>query len=90
MKAEYKDIPSRPAKLSEVARVIRSKNLGPFELTFDVIFDSVEAYQRVKTTNLLTKKTMQDLYNLSESDVLVSMFFDLALAWKCTIKTPWA
>lgn len=87
---EYKDIPSRHAKLSEVARVIRSKNSGPFELTFDVIFDNAEAYQRVKSAKVLTGKTMQDLYNLPESEVLVSMFFDPALAWKCTIKRPWA
>ncbi|KAF4534014.1 Formyl-coenzyme A transferase [Lasiodiplodia theobromae] len=86
----YKENPPGRAKLSQVARVIRSKNSGPFELTFDVIFDNADAYHRVKSANVLTKETMQRLYNLTENEILVSMFFDPALAWKCTIKRPWA
>ena len=34
-------------RLADLAKVIRSKNAGPFELTFDVLFDSEEAYVRV-------------------------------------------
>ena len=31
--------------LNECARVIRSKNAGPFTLTLDIFFSSVETYQ---------------------------------------------
>lgn len=90
MEVAYKEIPPGRARLSQVARVIRSKNSGPFELTFDVIFDNADAYHGVKNANVLTREKIQELYNLAESDILVNMFFDPALAWKCTIKRPWA
>ena len=38
----------RNATLRDIAKVIRSKNSGPFEVTFDVIFDDDDAYARVK------------------------------------------
>ena len=34
------------AKLGEVARLIRSKNAGPFELTFDIMFDDERSFSR--------------------------------------------
>ena len=34
-------------KLWELAGLIRSKNAGPFQLTFDIMFDSEEKYRRV-------------------------------------------
>lgn len=34
--------------LYDVAKVIRSKNAGPFAVTLDVLFDSPEIYQKVK------------------------------------------
>ena len=34
-------------KLGELASLIRSKNAGPFELTFDVMFDNLERFERV-------------------------------------------
>ena len=38
-------------KLQDIASVIRSKNSGPYELTFDVIFKEFEMYQKVKEAN---------------------------------------
>ena len=35
-------------KLVDIASVIRSKNSGPYELTFDVIFKEFEMYKKVK------------------------------------------
>ena len=35
-------------KLIDIASVIRSKNSGPYELTFDVIFKDFETYGKVK------------------------------------------
>ena len=35
-------------KLSDIAKVIRSKNAGPFEITFDIMFDDAASYERVK------------------------------------------
>ena len=74
------------AKLKELAKVIRSKNAGPFEITFDVIFSDEKAYQRVKSSGVLTQEFICRLYNVNPSDLIVCMFFDPAQAFKFTLK----
>ncbi|KAH7010284.1 hypothetical protein EDB80DRAFT_839526, partial [Ilyonectria destructans] len=85
-----KDVPSGKATLSQLARIIRSKNSGPFEMTFDIMFDQPGVYERVKAANILTNETIKKLYRVTDEDILTNMYFDPALAWKCTIRRPWA
>ena len=73
-------------KLCELAKVIRSKNAGPFELTFDILFDSVEIYRRVKESKALSASTFAALYGIAIADVLCVVEFEPALAIKITIK----
>jgi hypothetical protein len=75
--------------LRELAQVIRSKNAGPFELTFDVIFDRKAAYDEVKASGALTPEKLARLYNIAVEDILVSMFVDAAMAFKMTVKRRW-
>lgn len=89
-KLTTKSVPTGEAPLNEVARIIRSKNSGPFELTFDVMFDDPAVYQRVKDADIFTNETIKSLYRVTDEDILTNMYFDPALAWKCTIKRPWA
>jgi len=77
-------------KLSELARVIRSKNAGPFEITFDVIFDDVHHYTRVKTSGALNHDRICALYGVPPEDIVTLMFFDPARAFKLTLKRHWA
>ena len=56
--------------LRELAQVIRSKNAGPFELTFDIIFDRKAAYEEVKASGALTAEKLARLYNIPLDDVL--------------------
>ena len=72
--------------LRELAQVIRSKNAGPFELTFDIIFNRKAAYEEVKNSGALTAEKLARLYNIPVDDVLVAMFFDAAMAFKMTVK----
>ncbi|KAH6999396.1 hypothetical protein EDB80DRAFT_812412 [Ilyonectria destructans] len=73
--------------LKEIARVIRSKNSGPFEVTLDVLFGSISDYLYVKDSNVLTADLVERLYRLKSSDDIVTcMFYEPALAWKCTFK----
>lgn len=83
--------PSPPAGfayLASIASVIRSKNAGPYELTFDVMFPDGQRYNQAKQSNVLTTKTISMLYNIPEEEVLVSMWWEPALAYKATIKRP--
>ena len=72
------------AKLAELASLIRSKNAGPFQLTFDIMFDDPETYDRVKRSGRLDAAVIARIYGLAESDV---HFFciDNALAMKASI-----
>lgn len=71
-----------------MASVLRSKNSGPFELTFDVTFPDAEVYGRVKATGLLNRETICRLYSVSDEQVVASLFFDQAMAYKATIVRP--
>lgn len=75
-------------QLGDVARLIRSKNAGPFTLTFDVMFDSEDIYKKVIASKVLTKKSFSRLYSVDENDV---QFFecDDALAIKISIPRPY-
>jgi hypothetical protein len=75
--------------LRELAQVIRSKNAGPFELTFDIIFNRKAAYEEVKASGALTAEKLAGLYNIPPEDILVAMFFDPAMAFKMTVKRRW-
>lgn len=72
--------------ITELVDVIRSKNAGPFELTFDLIFKDFSAYNKVKDTELINKKLISQLYQISEDEIRSIIYFDPAKAIKVTIK----
>jgi len=74
--------------LDQVAKVIRSKNAGPFEITFDVMFDDEAAYQRVKRSGVIDAARIAATYRIPLQHVLVCKPFDAAMAFKITIRRP--
>jgi hypothetical protein len=75
-------------RLCELATVLRSKNAGPFRTTFDLFFDSDEAYQKVKDSGVLTEELIAKLYDMSPQDVYGIFFVDTARGIKITIPKP--
>jgi len=75
------------ATLASLARLIRSKNAGPFELTFDIMFDDEATYHRVRDSGALSPAVIGDLYGLPHDRV---KFFlcDYAYAIKASIPRP--
>ena len=73
-------------KLSDLATVIRSKNAGPFELTFDVLFANYDDFERVVRSKVLSAEAFAGLFGISVSDVIAVVEFEPALAIKVTIK----
>ena len=75
-------------KLDNLAKLIRSKNANPFILTFDIMFEDDDVYQRVLAAQVLTKSSFAKLYQVPEDDVL---FFehDAAKAIKISIPHPY-
>lgn len=74
--------------LRQIAKVVRSKNSGPFEITFDVIFSSKADYEAVKASNALTIEGLAALYNMPVSSISTFGFFDKINAFKMTMPRP--
>jgi hypothetical protein len=74
-------------KLAQCASLIRSKNAGPFALTFDVMFSTPSDYERVKRSGALTAKCFAEIYGVALKDV-DAFECDLALAFKFSIPRP--
>lgn len=74
------------AKLRDLAKIIRSKNSGPFEITFDIMFPSEESYLRVKQSGILCRDLIRRLYQVTDEQIVADLFFDPALAYKFAIK----
>ncbi|MBV7485515.1 DUF4387 domain-containing protein [Bordetella sp. BOR01] len=74
--------------LTTYAKVIRSKNSGPFELTFDIMFDADEPYFHVKRSGVITLENVATAFSIAPDQVLVCKAFDAARAFKVTIKRP--
>ena len=55
--------------LAELARLIRSKNAGPFELTFDIMFEDAATYERVKRSGAVSREAVASRYGLPAEDV---------------------
>ena len=71
------------ALIKDLAKVCKSKNAGPFELTIDVVFDNAETFRRVKATGVLGPALFARLYNVPEQHVLFTPY-DAAFAFKAT------
>lgn len=74
-------------QLAELATLIRSKNAGPFVLTFDILFKDETKYRRVKDSSVLTRELFAKLY---KCPVEIVKFFecDNALGFKYSIPRP--
>jgi hypothetical protein len=72
------------SKLIELAKVLRSKNAGPLNLTIDIMFDIEELYQRVVKSGKLNKKLISKLYHVDEESVAI-INYPAAYSIKVTI-----
>lgn len=75
-------------KLIDLADVIRSKNAGPYELTFDIMFKTEEIYRAVAEAGVINKPAFAALYNIAQNDVMEIVHFHPAKAIKVTIVRP--
>ena len=71
-------------ELWQFTKLIRSKNAGPFELTFDIMFKDRDSFERVLASGVLSTETIAKIYRTNSHQV---RFFriDKLLAVKITI-----
>lgn len=75
-------------KLIDVASVIRSKNSGPYELTFDIIFKDWQVFKEVCESKAVNKEMIAALYGIPAENVICVVEFKPAKAIKATIIRP--
>lgn len=71
-------------RLVDLAKVLRSKNSGPFELTLDILFDDVVKYERVEKSGEINREAIALLYRINTEDITNLVFFKKALGIKIT------
>lgn len=74
-------------RLMDLARVVRSKNAGPLQLTFDIMFESEADYARGLACEGLSAGHVAGLYGVSQNQVAV-IPYPTALAIKITLPRP--
>lgn len=72
------------AKLRDLAKVCKSKNAGPFEVTIDLMFETREIYDKVVKSGVINEQLFAKLYGVDAKDVLYTPY-PAALALKGTI-----
>jgi hypothetical protein len=73
------------ARLSDIAKTIRSKNAGVNQVTFDIIFPDAETYRRTLASGAITRQTVARLFRIADDRISHFVTFDTANAIKFTL-----
>ncbi|HWZ58431.1 MAG TPA: DUF4387 domain-containing protein [Gemmatimonadaceae bacterium] len=73
--------------LASMCHLIRSKNAGPFVLTFDLMFATRADYERAKRAQPLTPARLAALYQVP-AELITLVYHDNALAIKASMPRP--
>ena len=74
--------------LKNLADIVRSKNAGPYRITFDVLFKDKDRYEAVRATKAINPASVAAAYGLAESQISSFFEIDMANAIKITIVRP--
>lgn len=77
-----------PTPLRNIAKVVRSKNAGPFEITLDIVFKTREDFEAVRKSGVITRELVSELYNVPTQAIITFGFFELVNAVKITLPRP--
>ncbi len=71
-------------RIRDVAKVCKSKNAGPFDLTIDVVFEDDATFERVRAAGVLSPALFARLYGVAEGEVLFTPY-PAGRAFKATL-----
>lgn len=75
-------------RLRDYCSVIRSKQAGPYRLTFDLVFSHRDFYQTVKDAGALTRDVIARAYRIAPDTVVGVYYYDPVSAVKITLVRP--
>lgn len=74
-----------PVRLSDLAKFIRSKNAGPYRLTFDILFERLEDFERVRKSGAISAERIARAYGIDVDQVSSLFEVEMAQAYKVTL-----
>jgi hypothetical protein len=75
-------------ELGKLAKIVRSKNAGPFVMTIDVMFTNKDTYDKVLATNILNATFFSELYHTPEDKIQI-YHYEIAFAIKISMPRPY-
>jgi len=79
---------SEAKRLRDYAAIIRSKNAGPYRLTFDILFRDEESFDTVVKSAAVTRETVARAYGVSENRISSMFVVPAGRAIKVTMLRP--
>ncbi len=73
--------------LFDLCSLVRSKNAGPFMLTFDAMFSSHENYELARAADAIDAAMLSASYGVDAADITI-VYHDSALALKISMPRP--
>ncbi len=72
-------------KMLDIARVVRSKNSGPFELVLDVMLKDRALYEALKASGQFSPERLAATYGIPVADIRAIVWFEPANAVKVVL-----
>ena len=79
---------SETRTLAELAAIVRSKNAGPFRLTFDVLFDDEPSFLAVVAADVINPERVAAAFGVDPARVSSIYVLPEGLAIKVTLLRP--
>jgi hypothetical protein len=76
--------------LCKIADIVRSKNAGPYRITFDILCRETANYELIRDSGAITPESVARAYGLPVEAIASFFAIDMANAIKVTIKRPLA
>ena len=73
------------AKLRDLTKVLRSKNAGPFSITYDIMFKTEDQFRRAEVSGVFTPARIGKAIKYPDNAVRIVFF---APAWAIKITVP--
>ena len=74
--------------LRDLASIIRSKNAGPYRLTFDILFNERDAFQTVVDSQAISAQSVAALFGVDIDKISSMHVLPQGLAIKVTMYRP--
>lgn len=77
-----------PQRLRDLAAIIRSKNAGPYRLTFDILFRDDAVFRKVCESGAVSRESVARAYGVTPGQVSSIFVVPMGRAIKLTLLRP--